>query len=38
MNDPERRVAMGQAGRARAESLSWPRAAEQYLALYERLA
>jgi glycosyltransferase involved in cell wall biosynthesis len=37
-DDDMRRAAMGRAARERAESLAWPRIAEQYASLYERVA
>lgn len=36
LNDPERRAAMGAAGRAKAESYSWPEVAGRILAIYRR--
>ena len=35
--DPGQRAALGRAGRARAEELSWPTAAAAYLALYDHV-
>src|SRR5213594_1028054 len=35
--DPERRRAMGEAGRAKAARLAWPRIARRELAVYERV-
>lgn len=35
--DPARRIRMGHAARARAETLAWPQIASQYAALYDRL-
>jgi glycosyltransferase involved in cell wall biosynthesis len=37
-DDPDRRRAMGEAARRRAETLSWARIAPQYEALYADLA
>jgi phosphatidyl-myo-inositol alpha-mannosyltransferase len=36
LKDPERRAVMGAAGRAKAESYSWPEVAERILAIYRR--
>jgi phosphatidylinositol alpha-mannosyltransferase len=36
LNDPEKRAAMGMAGRAKAESYSWPEVTERILAIYRR--
>jgi phosphatidylinositol alpha-mannosyltransferase len=36
LKDPERRAAMGVAGRAKAESYSWPEVAGRILAIYRR--
>jgi phosphatidyl-myo-inositol alpha-mannosyltransferase len=37
LGDPERRVAMGRAGRAKAARFAWPRIARAELAVYERV-
>jgi glycosyltransferase involved in cell wall biosynthesis len=38
LDDPDRRLEMGQAGRRRVEAeLGWPAQAERYVALYERV-
>ncbi len=37
LGDPERRVAMGLAGRAKAARFAWPRVARAELAVYERV-
>src|SRR5690348_12878179 len=37
LDDPARRAAMGRAGRRKADLFSWPRIAEQELAVYERV-
>ncbi|HET7295534.1 MAG TPA: glycosyltransferase family 4 protein [Gemmatimonadales bacterium] len=37
LDDPERRVAMGRAGRAKAAQFAWPRIARAELAVYERV-
>ena len=36
LNDPGRRAVMGAAGRAKAESYSWPEVAERILGIYRR--
>ncbi len=38
IGDPDRRVAMGAAGLAKAAAFGWPRIAERVLAIYERAA
>jgi phosphatidylinositol alpha-mannosyltransferase len=37
IGDPQRRVAMGAAGLAKAARFAWPRVADQVLAVYERV-
>jgi glycosyltransferase involved in cell wall biosynthesis len=36
LSDPERRAAMGKAGRARAQTQTWDRVAQDMIALYEK--
>jgi phosphatidylinositol alpha-mannosyltransferase len=36
LNDPEKRATMGMAGRAKAESYSWPQVTERILQIYRR--
>jgi phosphatidylinositol alpha-mannosyltransferase len=37
LSDPERRAAMGRAGRARASRYAWPRVVDRIMAVYERV-